>query len=493
MLDSVFRLEALERRLERAFPTPPPPSGNTTNLLSYPDPVDFFREVLQTEPWDRQAEVLRAVRDHPRVAVRSGHKVGKSTSAAGLALWWYATRPRGIVVLTSSSDDQIRQILWVELKRLYQRATRPIGGVLHESHRTGLVAPDGRRIIGIATKHTENMGGFSGAELLFIADEASGIDQGIFDAIEGNRAGGAYEVMFGNPTQTSGPFYDAFHGSRDFWRTVQISSEEAAAYQERHRIIPGLATREWVEEKRLEWAGKPNWDIRVVGNFPGQATNAIIGLTLVEAASKRYAELSAGRVPDALDIGVDVARFGDDESVVTGLRGKLALPSLVLHSMDGPDVAGKVLEYARLHRRTGERPRVKVDVIGYGASAFDVLVRCSEEVEAIAVNVSESATAKAAPGDPGYAKLRDQLWFGVSDWLKDGGALPPDSKLEAELVAPMYRFDTRGNYVVESKEELKKRLKRSPDRADALALAIYNPPNTVPTFSSPDRMVGRRI
>lgn len=443
--------------------------------------------MLGIEPWDRQAEIIRAIAAHSKVAVRSGHKIGKSTSAAGVALWWYQTRPRAKVVLTSSTDDQIRLILWAELRRLVRVARRPIEGALHESHRSGLVAPDGRIVVGIATNQTENMGGFSGAELLFIADEASGIDKAIFEAIEGNRAGGARLLMLGNPTQTSGTFYDAFHDKREFWRTLHVSSEEAVEYQERVRLVPGLATREWVEEKRKDWNGPPRdaspddkaewkaapeWDVRVGGNFPGQSESAVIGLSLVEVAKRRPQVFGA---EDRLSVGVDVARYGDDETTVQGRRGNALLPLLALRSLDGPDVAGRVLEYVRMNRREGERPRVKVDVIGVGASVFDVLRR-STEVEAVAVNVAESPTAKPRQGEPGFAKLRDQLWFGLRDWLRDGGALLSDPKLEAELVAPRYGFDAQGRYKVEGKDEMKKRLKRSPDRADALALAVYEPP-----------------
>ena len=111
-----------------------------------------------------------------------------------------------------------------------------------------------------------------------------------------------------------------------------------------------------------------------------------------------------------------------------------------------------------------------MDVIGVGASAFDVLVR-SSEVRAVAVNVSEKATTE------GYHALRDQLWGAVRDFLRGDGAIPDDARLQAELLAPEYAFDAQGRMKVESKEAMKKRLGRSPDRADAVALTIYQPPS----------------
>jgi hypothetical protein len=104
-------------------------------------------------------------------------------------------------------------------------------------------------------------------------------------------------------------------------------------------------------------------------------------------------------------------------------------------------------------------------VIGVGAGVADFL-RYRSQVECAAINVATAATVEE------YALLRDQLWFGLQQWLKDGGTIPQDPKLEAELVAPTYAFDVRGRIKVEPKEKIKERLRRSPDRADALALAV---------------------
>lgn len=426
------------------------------------EPVRFFREVLGITPWGRQQEILDAVARYPKVAVRSGHKVGKSISAAGVALWWVATRPGARVVLTSASYRQVRSILWRELRTLHTATRRPIGGELHLDPDSGLQFPDGREVVGFSTTEPERMSGISGAHLLFILDEASGIPAEIFEAIEGNRAGGAKVLMLSNPTRTSGTFFEAFNTKREFWHPLHISAEESPNVREGRIVIPGLATREWVEEKRREWGEtSPLYQVRVRGDFPSQAENAIIPLVLVEDATGRWAETPAdGR----LILGVDVARFGDDETVIFPVRGPRAMEPIVIKGMDTVNVAGKVLETARTLRTPGEQPLVKVDVIGVGAGVYDHLSR-SSDVEAVSVNVSNAAT------EDGYALIRDQLWFSLKSWLATG-AVPSDAKLEAELVAPTYAFDTQGRTKVEPKEQIKQRLGRSPDRADALALAV---------------------
>ena len=461
------------------------------------DPVKFCRDVLGLRLWKRQAEVARAIAQHPRVAVRSGHKIGKSILLAGIAIWWLLTRPNATVIMTSATYRQVKGILWKELRKLYAAAVIPIGGTIALDPETGLQMADGREIIGLSTREPEKIAGYSGENLLFLTDEASGIEEGIFQAIEGNRAGGARILMTSNPTKTSGTFFDAFHGKRRFWFTIHVSSEDTPNATGEGERVPGLATREWVEEKRQEWGEEsPLYQVRVRGNFPTQSEKSVVSLSVLEAARQRYddsedPEFEGERVDDSgvLEIGVDPARFGDDEFVIYGRRGAKGLGARIHQHLDGPNGAGKVLEAVREWRRPGEKPRVKVDVIGVGASVFDFL-KDSKEIEVVAVNVASSPDAHAE-GEPEYALLRDQLWFGLRTWLRTA-ALPEDAKLEGELVAPEYGFDAKGRVKVESKDSLKKRLGRSPDRADALALAIYNPVKTTATHTSIRGLMPRR-
>jgi hypothetical protein len=167
-----------------------------------------------------------------------------------------------------------------------------------------------------------------------------------------------------------------------------------------------------------------------------------------------------------------VGRTGDDPSVLCPVRGKHALPMFETRGREGDEVAGWVLSHVRTLRRDAkEVPEVRIDVIGVGASVYDHL-KHSREVKAIAVNVS----ASPADGEH-YARLRDEVWFQGAAWLRDGGTIPPDDReLQGELTAARYGFDGKGRYVVESKDEMKKRLKRSPNRADALNLAVAKAP-----------------
>lgn len=441
----------------------------------YDDPVGFIRDVLGVKLWKRQVEIAEAIRDCKRVTVRSGHKCGKSTVLVCIALWFAMTRDRARVVMTSATDRQVRAILWKELRRVYNGALRTLGGSLALDPATGLQWPDGREILGFTAKDPEKMAGISGPNVLFILDEASGISQGIFEAIEGNRAGGALLIMCSNPTQTSGEFFDSFHSKRRFYRCIAMSSEETPNVTGEGEPIPGLATREWVDEKRAEWGAKSVlYGVRVTGDFPTQGSNAVVALGLVEAAHMRFAENDTEEddTTEVVDIGVDVARFGDDATCIAVRRGRRLYEILSFHGLDSVQVAGQVHEVIRRYSVEGiGRFRVKVDTIGVGSGVVDALNYAPEPhaYEVIPINVAEKADDE---GD--FKNLRSQLWFGLTKWLEGDAILPPNTDtLDSELVSVKYKFDERGRRFVESKDVIKSELGRSPDHADALALAVY--------------------
>jgi hypothetical protein len=458
------RLERLDQVLTPAAAG----GGIDPELAKYrDDPVAFGRDVLGVEAWLRQAEVLRAVAQHMRVAVRAGQKVGKSTTAAILALWFVCTRAGARVIFSSATGRQVRAINWREIERLHRHAHHPLGGRLFETPDRGLQFDDGREVVGFATDEPEKFSGYSGGEMLFILDEASGIAEPIFEAVRGNLVGGGRLVLFSNPTRTAGTFFDAFNRKSEHWRTLHISSLESPNVLEGKRIIPGLATKDAILELLAEWGeSSPLYQVRVAGNFPSEAENAVIGLALVEAARARWHAL-ADQVPnEPLEVGVDVARYGSDESVIFARRGAFAYEPYVYRQLDTIELAGRVLEVVQKLKRFDERPIVRVDVVGLGAGVADQLKRC-EGIELVEVNVGESATIDT------YARKRDEVVFALRDWLRAGGAIPPDPRLENELVAPTYAIDVRGKTKVSSKDELKAVLRRSPDRMDALALATY--------------------
>ncbi len=452
------------------------------------DPVGFAREVLGLDLWERQIEFIETAAGHSRVACRSGHKCGKSTAVVALALWFVCTRSeRARVIMTAPGDRQVKKILWKELRRIAIPRLAQLGSpTIGLDPATGMRWPDGRECIGFSTKGAENIAGFSSPEMLWLIDEASGYPQDLFEAIEGNRAGGdedigaeARLVLISNPTQSSGEFYDAFHTKREFYAIVHISSEETPNVTGKGPPIRGLATRAYVELKRREWGEEDDrYQVRVRGNFPRATANAVIGFGLVEAGLARWRDekdhLEENDAP--LVIGVDVARFGDDDSAFAPRRGRFVYPIETVHGYDTVAVAAAVYALAARLRRPHEKfVTVNIEANGVGAGVVDNL-RVREKEPDSWLRVVEVNVSSRADDEDAHYNLRSQLWFGIRAFLEGGGSLPSDAILEGELLAPLYSFDPRGRQRVESKDDIKAKIQRSPDKGDALGLACYNAP-----------------
>ncbi len=199
-----------------AYNVSPPISPQTLVKLYRTEPAFFFIHVFGIVPWvnsmhpySDQLAILESLKHGDRIAVRSGHKVSKSNSLAGIAYWFFLTRPMARVPITSASYSQVRKINWYELKNMFYAAERreiEIGAQFYEDPQSGIKTQDGREIFGFSTKEAERAAGISGKNIFYLLDEASGIEEMIFEAIEGNRAGGAKMMMFSNPTKTSGSF-----------------------------------------------------------------------------------------------------------------------------------------------------------------------------------------------------------------------------------------------------------------------------------------------
>jgi phage terminase large subunit len=439
---------------------------------SLADPVFFAEHVLGVEPWSKQKEILRAVQHHNRIAVRSGHKVSKSHSMAVLALWWAITMPDARVALTSASFQQVVKILWREISGMYRKADLrvPLGGQLYRDPSSGLIFPNGNEIFGFSTDQPERAAGISAANLLYIVDEASGVQENVFEAMEGNMAAGAKMVLTSNPTRMVGTFFDAFHSKSKYWKCIHISSRNSPNVTG-ERKIPGLAGPEWIKEKAEEWGeGSPMFQVRVEGNFPGPGDNSVIGLALATEAKIRWANAST---MGPLRIGVDVARYGEDETVIQPVRGFKALEPVTGLNMNGQQVAAKVMEtIERLKRPTDDKVYVKIDIIGLGASPADFL-GVMDRAKDSGVVVRPVNVANASDKPEIYADLRSQLCFDLKEWFEAGGAISDDEKLIQEIVAATYELDAKGRNRVLGKKAERKLLGRSPDRRNALELAIY--------------------
>ncbi len=424
------------------------------------DPREFVRTALGAlpEPW--QADVLGAIAaGEKRVAIRSGHGVGKTALMAWLVLWFGMTREGAKIPATAPTAHQLNDLLWDEIAKwrralagrlpyLAQGIEIKSDRVEFKPWRSAAFARTSRR------EQTETLQGFHAENLMFIVDEASGIDDKVFEVAEGALSTpGALIVMAGNPTRASGFFHRAFTRDRKRWwpRCVPCGESE--------RVTPG-----YIAGMKQSYGADSNvFRVRVLGEFPVADDDGVIPLELAEAAVLRDVEAVRARPL----WGVDVARFGDDATALAKRTGNaLTEPVKTWRNKDTMQVAGLVkAEWDAA--KPAERPaEILVDAIGIGAGVADRLRELG--LPARGINVAEIPAARER-----YVRLRDELWFAARDWLAARDCrLPQDEALIGELTGPCYSVDSSGRMRVEGKDEMKRRGIASPDRADAFCLTF---------------------
>jgi len=449
------------------------------------DPVGWARDILGVHLWSKQREVAESVRDNPRTAVKAGHGVGKTFVAAVILLWFLDTHPNSRVITTATKWSQVKKLLWHEVNQLHKRAKdrpqakdRPI---FHGADLllTELNLPDGRYAIGLSSKpeQSESFAGHHAPHILVIVDEASGVHRKIFEAGEGYMTtDGARALLIGNPTRPHGVFYDAFHRERATYNTISISVLDSPTFTgERvpvhlHRVMPGKA---WVESRKRAWGeGSVIYSVRVVGRFPKTTDDAVIGLGDVEDAQER--ELHASIATDRTIVTCDVARFGGDETVI----GQRVGPRVrIRHTYRGKPItatAGRIMAVAR--ETVPAATTIVIDDDGVGGGVTDILREKLVPLGYTVVGFNANATAYQ-PDD--YPNRRSELWFAMADALPHLD-LDDDDQLAADLTSPIYDYDMHGRRKVEPKDDTKKRLGRSPDRADMVLLTLVKAPAVAP-------------
>lgn len=434
------------------------------------DPVKFVKDELHAKLWKKQVEILKDVRDNTRVAVRSCNGSGKTFIAAHAVLWWLTCFPDSIVITTAPTEHQVRDVLWREIRRAYHENEEIIGGKLL---RTSLELDDKHYAQGLSTDTPERFQGFHEGHILFVVDEASGVREGIFEAIEGSMTSkNARMLLLGNPTALSGYFYEAFHSHRSLWKTVHISAFDTPNFYDDDEEVPwpNLVTPQWVKDATVNWGeDSPMYQIRVLGDFPSESEDTLISLKTIESAVEGKDQVPDGQDGRPVELGVDVARFGSDRTVICARRGDRVIEITSYTKKDTMETAGLVNEFVKRHSPSC----VRVDAIGVGAGVVDRLKEL--KVPGVTgINVARRATNREH-----FANLKAELYDGLRERFQQGRIrIPSDRKLISELASIRYSFSSSGQIRIEDKDELRNRGKPSPDMADALMLAFAQTPRS---------------
>ena len=426
------------------------------SVLLYADrPAEFVEDLLNVEPQDWQREMMGAALQNRKLSLRSGHGLGKTACCSWLMIWYLLTRYPVKVVCTAPSASTLYDGLMAETKRWVKELPTPIRSLLEiKSDRIELASSPTEAFLSARTSRAESpesLAGIHSDHTMILVDEASGVPEQVYEAAYGSMSGkNAVVILIGNPTRSSGYFYETHTRLRDSWWTKKVSCLDSS-----------LVSPDFIAEMAEKYGEESNaFRVRVLGEFPLAEDDTLISLHAVEQASKRTVEQPEGT---PVVWGLDVARYGDDASVLCTRRGRHLVSLHSWKKLSLMELSGRVLD---LLNSADEPPdEILVDSIGLGAGVLDRLREL--DIPARGVNVSESP----AMADR-YANLRAELWDLTKSWFGEEVQIPNDDSLIADLTAPRYSFNSSGKMIVESKAETKKRLGRSTDFADSLVLTF---------------------
>lgn len=426
------------------------------------DPETEKKKPLEQQggPNPDQELVLKSIPKNPFIAIKSGHGVGKTTLEAWITLWFLTCYPNCRVPITAPTEDQLTKILWPEISKWLNKSELRFLITWSKS----LVYVNGEEQTAFAVYRTaskpEALQGFHEGNILFILEEASGIADEIWEPMEGAlTTGNARAICLGNPTRPEGNFYKAFTDDVAFWKQFTFSC-----------VNSRQVSKAYVERMRAKYGEESDvYRVRVLGEFPKQVTDAFIPLFLCE----RSLSLQVEHNP-VLKMGVDVARFGDDKTVWLIRGGGQLKYARQRQTLDTMEIAGETIALAKQNQIAPEN--IFIDEIGIGAGVIDRLHELSFPV--IPVNNASEPIDKET-----YVNRRAEIWGVVKQELlnkslnlqieSDEFELTAD--LCGELASPKYKFTSKGQYQLESKDDMKRRGVQSPNIADALTLTYFYP------------------
>lgn len=422
-------------------------------------------------PREWQADILGVIGQHLqgpkrysplRIAVSSGHGIGKSAGIGMIIQWAMSTCDDCRVVVTANTENQLRTKTWPEIGK-WARLSR-LSAAWHVPAMSLYSVEDGREkswradAIPWSENNTEAFAGLhnKGKRIVLIFDEAAAIADRVWEVAEGALTDEDTEIIwlvFGNPTRNTGRFRECFGRYRHLWHTRQIDS----------RTVEGT-NRAYLDELVATYGEDSDIvKVRVRGQFPSQSAAQFISSEVVEEAQKRTLPFKDHGAP--LVLGVDIARFGDDSSVIRGRQGRdgKVIPPIKWSGMDTVFSAGKVAAAIDAYKPEA----VFIDGGGVGGGVVDILKGQNYRV----IEVNFGAGAKEGSK---YKNKRAEMWGDMKDWLQTG-AIDADQTLRDDLIGPEYAFDLEGRIILEKKEDMKKRGLASPDDGDALALTFAQP------------------
>jgi len=441
----------------------------------------WIEKVLGCRLWRMQKAIAQSTLYYPRTTVRSCEASGKSYDAARIALaFLYNYGPKCTVVTTAPGNRQVKDVLWREIKVAFAGAKMALDGHITQKD---LEISDDWFATGFATDEPERMLGYHNENVLVIVDDAAGLENDIFAAIENPLStGNTHELLLSNPTQSVGAFRDTFNS--DLYKKFHISAFdtpnlasfgitqediESGEWEKKwggqELPYPQLISPQKVAERYKEWGkGSYLYIVFTLGDFPEAGVNNLCRLSDIESAMAR--EIERKDYEKSLKVAaLDVARYGDDECCFAIRQGNKVLDIVTWGHQESTYTAGRTANLIKEYKPV----RTYVDVVGLGAGVYDILKKeIGEEYKIV-----EFDSGKPALDTERYLNRRAEGWWDFNRKLSDGELdLPNNGKLKAQLADIRYTYNTKGLLQIESKEDAKDRGSKSPDVGDAVMMTF---------------------
>lgn len=424
------------------------------------DPVLGIKELFGVEPTKQQIELIeQSWKQGARVAVSSCTGSGKTACLSWLTFMFLLCKEDVRILVTSPSFQQLTRVYYAELLKWKGKMVHPEFKKMFDITRERVTCKmrDEVRVANLVTSSAENPESLAGGHAdnyIILGDEASGIPEVAFDYLSGTLSTGdsGRFILTSNPTRSSGRFYEIFHRDLNSWVKLYFEAFD----------VPHISTK-WIEEyEEMYGVDSDQYRIRVLGRFPRAASTQFIRTDAVEEALKNTLDYRT-YCNYPIVMGVDVARFGDDETVIAVRQGPKILHIERLMNKDGNEVAGVIADLQHQYQSV----TIFIDGIGVGASVVDACKRLKLPYKEVIVSMKSSRPLE-------YVNIRSQLWGLMRHWVSNGADIPrdKDDKLKQQLVGMTYGYNTKMQIQLTTKKDLRNQGIESPDIAEAIAFSL---------------------
>ena len=419
-------------------------------------PLVAMKQLYGVTPDKQQAEfIVEACKPNSRIAVKSAQGAGKTSALVWLAFYFLLTLDDCRILITSPSANQLHRVFHAEALKWHARMPEVFRDFFEiTTMRINLKGKPHIKadLVTASADNQENLAGGHSDNYVILADEASAIDEVVFDVLQGTLGTGTGRfVMTANPVRNAGRFYEIFAQQKKNWTRMTFDAFNS-----------GQITEHWVQEM-ADFYGEDSdkYKIRVLAQFPRVSEEQFIPTDLVEAAQKRILTPSMYNGYPRV-CGVDIARFGSDKTVFCIRQGPKIVDITSFEGLDTVEVAAYLMDYYQKWRPE----TIFIDAIGIGAGVFDQTKQMGLPVVEVVVSTKSS--------DPKtYFNLRSQLWGEMRDWLNNGADIPLDNMdLKSQLVAMTYGFNNRLQIQMANKKDMKRQGLDSPDIPDSISLTF---------------------